>query len=266
MEEIVLLTDFSPGGERAFYLALALAVKYRADLDLLHVLDPAARHDWTRFPHVRDTLEAWKMLPQNARQEDVHGKLGVLVSKRDLPHRDVVSGVVGYVEENEPDLMVATSHGRAGLDAWMKGSVAFDAAQKVATPCLLLGPEARSIVAQDTGDIRLGNVLFPVSDAPAPYRARQTYEGLLGADVSKTHYLHVHETDQSAEQVATAIPQVRHVRGDVVSSILTAAEAVDADLIVMPTAGRHGFMDALKGSTTQRVLKRSPCPILAIPA
>ena len=30
-------------------------------------------------------------------------------------------------------------------------------------------------------------------------------------------------------------------------------------------AGRDGFPDALRGSTTERVLRRAPCPVLAIP-
>jgi nucleotide-binding universal stress UspA family protein len=34
----------------------------------------------------------------------------------------------------------------------------------------------------------------------------------------------------------------------------------------MPTAGREGVFDALRGSTTERVLRRAPCPLLAVPA
>ncbi|HEY3719491.1 MAG TPA: universal stress protein, partial [Roseiarcus sp.] len=39
-----------------------------------------------------------------------------------------------------------------------------------------------------------------------------------------------------------------------------------ADLIVMPTAGHVGYLDALRGSTTERVLRQAPCPVLAMPA
>jgi DnaJ-domain-containing protein 1 len=54
--------------------------------------------------------------------------------------------------------------------------------------------------------------------------------------------------------------------GDVVSTILKAAEEQQADLIAMPTAGHHGFLDAVRGSTTERVLRHASCPVLAIPA
>ena len=54
--------------------------------------------------------------------------------------------------------------------------------------------------------------------------------------------------------------------GEPVEEIAAAAERVRADLIVMPTEGRHGVFDALRGSTTERVLRRSRCPLLAVPA
>jgi nucleotide-binding universal stress UspA family protein len=57
-----------------------------------------------------------------------------------------------------------------------------------------------------------------------------------------------------------------HRDGDVVDAIEAAAEEVQANLIVMPTEGRHGVFDALRGSTTERVLRRVTCPVLAVPA
>jgi nucleotide-binding universal stress UspA family protein len=33
----------------------------------------------------------------------------------------------------------------------------------------------------------------------------------------------------------------------------------------MSTDGRNGFLDALRGSHSERVLRRTPCPLLAIP-
>jgi nucleotide-binding universal stress UspA family protein len=50
-----------------------------------------------------------------------------------------------------------------------------------------------------------------------------------------------------------------------VDSIIEAAGDWQPDLIGMPTAGHHGFLDALRGSTTERVLRRAPCPLLVVP-
>jgi nucleotide-binding universal stress UspA family protein len=56
--------------------------------------------------------------------------------------------------------------------------------------------------------------------------------------------------------------EVELMDGPVIESILQAARG--ADLIVMPTAGHRGFLDALRGSTTEQVLRQAPCPVLAV--
>ena len=53
--------------------------------------------------------------------------------------------------------------------------------------------------------------------------------------------------------------------GEPEEGILKIAEELKIDLIVMATEGRHGFIDALKGTTTERVLRGAPCPVLAVP-
>jgi nucleotide-binding universal stress UspA family protein len=53
--------------------------------------------------------------------------------------------------------------------------------------------------------------------------------------------------------------------GDVIDAIVQMARNTPANLIVMSTDGRNGFLDALRGSHSERVLRRAPCPLLAIP-
>src|SRR5262249_55875488 len=40
----------------------------------------------------------------------------------------------------------------------------------------------------------------------------------------------------------------------------------DDFLLGMPTAGHHGVLDALRGSTTERVIRQAPCPVFALSA
>ena len=53
--------------------------------------------------------------------------------------------------------------------------------------------------------------------------------------------------------------------GDVIDAIVQTASDMATNLIVMSTDGRTGFLDALRGSHSERVLRRTPCPLLAIP-
>ncbi len=54
--------------------------------------------------------------------------------------------------------------------------------------------------------------------------------------------------------------------GDPVSVVLETASSQKADLIVMTTDGPDGFLDGLRGSTSERVLHQANCPVLNIPA
>jgi nucleotide-binding universal stress UspA family protein len=64
------------------------------------------------------------------------------------------------------------------------------------------------------------------------------------------------------------LPEERvHVRvrgGDATGAILDTVDALQADLVVMGTHGRHGLVDAVLGSTTERVLRRTPADVLVV--
>ena len=74
--------------------------------------------------------------------------------------------------------------------------------------------------------------------------------------------MHVGETGPQIIEDGAVVP-VALQTGDPVSAILATAE--QADLVAMPTRGQDGFLDVLRGSTTERVVRHAPCPVLALP-
>ncbi len=56
------------------------------------------------------------------------------------------------------------------------------------------------------------------------------------------------------------------VQGSVVGEIVGAATALPADLLVVGTHGRSGFDRLVLGSTTEKLLRKVPCPVLTVPA
>lgn len=266
MRKISLTTDFSSEGEQAFYTALALAVAHRARLEILHVSRPGQQVEWSNFPRVRDVLERWGLLPPHAAQEDVYDRLGVEVGKIEIHSGDAPSGISDFIAKHTPDLLVAASHGRSGLNWFLSGSVAIEMLERTALPTLLLGPNAKPFVDAATGRITLGSALFPVALSPSPVHALRSCEMLLGGACPPLRLVHVAEDDGTAEEVRTLYPDVTLLSGEVIPALLDAARRSAADLIVMPTAGRRGFMDALRGSTTQRMVREARCPILALPS
>jgi len=53
--------------------------------------------------------------------------------------------------------------------------------------------------------------------------------------------------------------------GEPADTILQTATEVRADLIVMTTDGPDGFLDALRGTTSERVLRKACCPVANLP-
>jgi nucleotide-binding universal stress UspA family protein len=53
--------------------------------------------------------------------------------------------------------------------------------------------------------------------------------------------------------------------GEVIDGIVKAAKDCEADLIIMSTDGRNGFLDGLRGSHSERVLRYSATPLLTVP-
>ncbi len=59
-------------------------------------------------------------------------------------------------------------------------------------------------------------------------------------------------------------PELVVQQGAAADDILSFAQAKKADVIVMGTHGRRGFDRLVLGSVTDRVMRRAPCPVLAI--
>lgn len=56
------------------------------------------------------------------------------------------------------------------------------------------------------------------------------------------------------------------VQGSVPGEITRFAKEIPADLLVMGTHGRSGFERLMLGSVTEKLLRKSPCPLLTVPA
>jgi nucleotide-binding universal stress UspA family protein len=267
-------TDFSGSSELAFAHALKIALAGKSKLHVLHA--EAADEDdidWSAFPRVRRTLGRWGVLAEGSAPGDVGAKLGMHLAKISSRERDPVRAIVRFADDYKSDLIVLATHGRDGLPRWLHGSVAEPAARKADIPTLFLPPEARGFVDADSGALRLRNILIPIDHRTRPRAAVRAVERLcrtLAAREVAQHLVYVGEQgDMPAVAIEgdTPFKLARSARsGNVVEEILAAAAEGQVNLIAMATAGHQGFLDALRGSTTERVLRHAPCPVLAVPA
>ena len=260
-QTIVHPTDFSDASAYAFAHALRIVLALRGTLYLVHVADSDSFDDG--FPHVRQALGLWNLMNEEESPAAV-GKLGIKVSKVGVESETPLSGLSNFLDVHPTDLIVIATHGRDGIDHLLHGSIAEELSRRAKVATLFIPPTARGFVDQGTGKIHLLRVLVPVDRSPpsevlSSIRAFARTMNELDATIE---LMHVGETGPKIMEDGAVVPVTLHT-GDPVSAILAAAEQVD--LIAMPTKGHHGFLDALRGSTTERVVRHSPCPVLAVP-
>ena len=261
-------SDFSEASLVAFAHALRAALISKGKLVLIHVSDEDQRQ-WTEFPRVRETLTRWNLLPAGSPRSAV-AELGIDVVKVIGQTADPVKGVLGYIEQHGADLIVLATH-HHGLD-WLHHSISEPIARKSSEMTLFVPAGTRGFVSLTDGFVSLRNVLIPVATTPQPQPAIAGAVRLvqqLKCESGKFTLLHVGE-DKSAPTVVTQDVNgwTWHrmtKQGNVIDVILETARQTDADLILMSTDGRNGFLDALRGSHSERVLRHAPCPLLAIP-
>ena len=275
LEAILHPSDLSLGTNAAFLHALRIALEAKGELTILHsqrrsVADEA---EWHSFPGVRATLSRWGLIADDAPESAVESQLGVLITKAELYDPSPVGSVVRWLEGHGCDLLVMATHSREGLERWLRGSVSVDLARQTPVPSLFLPISAPGFVNPDSGKAVIRNILIPVDRDPHPSAAvvlALELADLCGGRDAVVHLLHVGTTEEAP--IVEIDPRTnrrlqRHTRsGPVIDAILAVAEELQPDFIAMSTRGRQGFLDAVRGSTTERVLREAKRPLLAVPA
>src|SRR5262252_1690743 len=267
IRSIVHPTDFSDLSAAAFAHALRIALAARSKLHLLHVSQYDAA-EALAFPHARRLLAQWGLSDEDDPPWMIASKLGIEVDNIRIKLQEPTQAIVDFLSEHGSDLVVLATHGRDGVAHWLQGSVAEGVFRRSAIPTLFIAPGARGFVDQVSGDVKLKRVLMPIDVSPPPGRAIEAVQRfarlLTGANIA-VDLLHVGEAPPPLRTVSSAaLPRVIVRSGNVVKSIVDAA--FDVDFIGMPTAGHHGVLDALRGSTTERVIRHAPCPVFALSA
>jgi nucleotide-binding universal stress UspA family protein len=267
---IVHPTDFSDASAEAFAHALRIALAEKSTLYLLHVAIDGDEREWAKFPHVRATLARWGLLDEGA-SADAVGDFGIRVAKPGLTPHTTVTAILHFLASHSADLIVLATEDRQGVARWLHGSVAEQLARHAKVPTLFVPARAPGFIDPERGDIHIRHMLVPIDHHPKPTIAVEMIAGLvyrLAGDAVEGHFLHVGRHAPRVQRNAglDTPPPVTIRDGNVVEAILNAAGEWPADLIGMPTAGHHGFLDALRGTTSERVLRQAPCPILTVPA
>src|SRR6185369_6753113 len=263
-------TDFSEGSLVAFNHALKTAMLSKSKLTLLHV-SPSGDAEWSDFPGVRGTLERWGVLPQGSPKSAV-AELGIKASKIVANEGNPVNAVIHYLDEHPTDLIVLATSKRDGNVQWLEKSVAEPVIRKAGEMTLLIPSGCDGFVSPQDGSVNLTNMLIPVAQTPDPQPALNAAVRLVNKYQCPTGtftIVHVGRADTMPQFDCPVVPgwtwKTELLSGEVIKSIVNAAKDFSADLVIMATDGRNGFLDGLRGSHSERVLRYGAVPLLTVP-
>lgn len=267
---IVHPTNFSPGAALAFAHALAMSVASKSQLCLLQVRGEDGFFDRTQgLRQVRDTLVRWNRLPKDAPYDHWEEALDLKVSSMSITSRNARAGILEFLDDRPCELVVLATYENKSLTRWLDVSVPQSVLRKARMMSLFLRDGRKGFVDPRNGALTLNKILMPIDGSLQCLLALRRVEGMLklvSSDAS-IQLLHVGErtptlTDEHGKPLGKPIILRQ---GRVVDTILKVANELRVDAIAMPTAGRHGLLDAARGSTTARVQDDGTWPLLAVP-
>jgi nucleotide-binding universal stress UspA family protein len=146
INRILVATDFSEHGEKALRYGTELAMKFGAELHLLHAvaITPVLYGEGGNFPYQSQAeleQQAAKQLDQVEVEAD--GSLQVVrYASSGTPFVEIVR----YAKENTVDLIVMGTHGRGAIAHMLMGSVAEKVVSKAPCPVLVVRDQEHDFV------------------------------------------------------------------------------------------------------------------------
>jgi nucleotide-binding universal stress UspA family protein len=265
--------DFSEPSAAALRFAADLAAKTHAGLTLVHASFLSAPPYFTEAQladlsrQYKDSLnEADRALQAFA----VRVCPGCSASRAILDMRPV-DAILKIAREKGSDLVVMGTHGRSGFNRFLLGSVAERILRESTIPIVTVRAAADSAA----GARSIQKILCPVNDSPTAKYALQKAARLaaaLGAELTALYVVESHEPERRPDlcewlsESERQACRVQHIveAGDAADRILNTAQRMSADLLVVG-AQHHLFADStVLGTTTVRVVRHSPIPVLTV--
>lgn len=295
-KHILVPLDGSKLAESVLPAAASLASKTKAMVTLFHVIEQKAPAEVHRERHLTKADEANTYLEAIAQKyfaEDA--KVDHHVHSAEV--KDVAASIAEHAQELNSDLIVMCAHGRSGVRDVLFGGIALQVIARGGTPVLLLRPSPTS--TPEAFQIR--RIMLPLDSESAhddsfPYAidlakaynaaiimltVTPTYATLTGEEAAASSLLpgtttalldikekdahdhlqaHVDELSSSGFEVFAET-----ARGDSVSMIVSEAERLGADLILLATHRKAGLDAFWSRSVAPNIARRTKLPLLLLP-
>lgn len=272
---IIIPLDGSTTAEKAVPLAYAMAGLLDADVRFVRVADPDESARLDNLTSAGEAFSKYALDLARDRGFDASRTSAHLLSG------PPAATILDDARKQDAQGIVIASHGRSGFRATMVGSVADKVVRGADIPVLVVpgrGDDTPTTVTQILAPLdgsEDSERILPVARAIAkalgakvtlmqafiavpPHAAAFEYyvpEAVEGIEESAKTYLQDHI--ESGESALVS-------QGDAAAAIVSAAQSIDADLVVMAASGKGLAGRLFLGSTTDRVLHSLHRPLLIV--
>ena len=294
IKTIVCTTDFSDFSNRAVPFGVALAKEFGAKLYLCHVIDLSSVAMYGEG--FSDPL----MLESKIR-EYAHEHLQDLIGDADIDWESLTSvghtadEITQIAKEKGADLVVSATHGRSGLKRLILGSVTERLMRTLPCPMYIVRSMERETAAAVAAEVKLRRILVGCDFSADSDLAIQYGISLAQEFQTELYLAHVLEPtvykDMLTQQASSAdsdreglrekltqklngmvpedakqwcTPETLLLAGHPSDELIKYAVVHEVDLIVLGVRGHSVMESLLVGSTTDRVVRQAPCPVLSV--
>lgn len=294
LERILCATDFSEVSRSVVPYGIEMAKKLSAKLYICHIIDLPAISVYGES--VFDPISHQQYFIDFARKE-----MENQVAGEDIDWEPLISigqtpdEIVRLVVENNIDMVVTSTHGRSGLRRLFLGSVTERLMRTLTCPLLVLPSEDTADEDQLRRRFPFRNILVAYDFSKDSEQAFSTSLSIAQEFESNLHIVHVVEPtaykdflkfpgapgeplptdihDSLKEGLLELVPmeafnwceiQAEILVGKPYAEIVSYAGEKGIDLIALGVRGHGKVEEVLVGSTTDRVIRRAPCPVLSV--
>lgn len=288
IKKVLITTDFSEAAHHAMPHAIEFARRYGAELTVLHVRTLYSDDPANLEYQFLDEESYGKSLQSNL--EEASQPIGKSVRFNTSIVRNIspAAGIVEYSQENGIDLIVMGTHGRSALGHFFLGSVAEKVVRHADCPVLTVGKKddyidrpahQRILSAFDFSEHSI-QAARNALDISRKFGAQLVVFYALEQEVHPAFFAtwklsvehHMDEITSNVKKALTEALGEKALKGVEIEvrigndrsdrEIRRYCREKDVDLIIMGTHGLSGLDRALLGSTTERVVRIAPCPVL----
>lgn len=270
---ILVAADLSAPSLAALNAAKAMARRWGAALEIVHVESPPMFDAWAG-PGLPPGMPPATREPRHKIEEKLRGAAAGFPAER-LKYRTVhgwpPAALLEMARPERADLMVMGTHGYAGLDRALTGSVSEAVIRRARIPVLAV-PES-GVAAAAT------RVLAPWNGRPYATRALRWARELARGIGATLVVLHVAEHpwpfDPNLPELRRRLETLlgaatdwtlRNRSGDARARIVAEANSGFYDYVVLSAHRRRFGADFVLGSTLERVLRHASVAVLAVPS